>query len=146
MKQTIMIIIAFMLLSTAADAQTYVSGGIYSDATWFKANSPYIVTDNIVVFPNVTLTIEPGVTVKFADGKSIEIRQANLIALGTAFDSITITSNSNNPHLGIYQGIVFTFPYKAKVEYCNFKYASKALNTPGGPGLDSLKHSFFYMN
>jgi hypothetical protein len=44
-------------------AQTPVSGGIYSNTTWSLANSPYVMTGDIVVFPGVTLTIEPGVEV-----------------------------------------------------------------------------------
>src|SRR3982751_3725087 len=99
-------VIAFLLLTCfVLKAQTNVSGGIYSDATWTKANSPYIITDTVVVFPGVTLTIEPGVTLKFADKIRIEIRQANLISEGTRADSITYTSNSSTPTSGIYDGV-----------------------------------------
>jgi len=76
-----------LLISTLiAEAQTLVSGGIYSNTTWTKANSPYLA-DTVVVFPNVTLTIEPGVVVTVRG--NLEIRQATLIAEGTATDSIT---------------------------------------------------------
>jgi len=46
--------------------QTPVSGGIYSTTTWPLSNSPYLMTGNIVVFPGVTLNIEPGVEVRVA--------------------------------------------------------------------------------
>ena len=55
----------FLVFCFSATAQTNVSGGIYANTTWTLANSPYIVTDTVVVFPGVTLTIQPGVTVKF---------------------------------------------------------------------------------
>src|ERR1035438_4422071 len=103
MKKLILLI-AFISLVSFTVAQTNVSGGIYSNTTWTLNNSPYIVTDTVVVFPGVTLTIEAGVTVKFADGMYIEIRQANLIAIGTALDSITFTSNSSSPSPGIWGG------------------------------------------
>src|SRR5438105_3566521 len=74
--------ILFTVLSFAAKSQTNVSGGIYTNTTWTLANSPYIIIDTVVVFPGVTLTIEPGIVVKFANNKRLEIRQASLIAVG----------------------------------------------------------------
>ncbi|MEI6817639.1 MAG: T9SS type A sorting domain-containing protein [Bacteroidota bacterium] len=113
---------------------TNVSGGIYSNTTWTLLNSPYIVTDTIVVFPGVTLTIEPGVVVKFADHKYIEIRQANLIAIGTALDSITFTSNNTTPTPGIWGSGSYNHGgiwlnanpshHTSKFSYCSIKYAT----------------------
>jgi len=53
--------IAILLIAQSGKSQTTVSGGIYSNTTWTLANSPYVITGNIVVFPAATLTIEPGV-------------------------------------------------------------------------------------
>src|SRR5688572_33353621 len=97
--------ILLLFVAVAVNAQTNVSGGIYANATWTKANSPYIVTDTVVVFPGVTLTIEAGVEVRFENDKMLEIRQAKLIAQGTNTDSITFTSNSSSPTPGIWSGI-----------------------------------------
>jgi hypothetical protein len=63
-----------LIFTGSAAAQTTVSGGIFSNTTWTAANSPYIVTGNIVLFPGYVLTIQPGVTVKFSDSTNIEIR------------------------------------------------------------------------
>ena len=89
MKKAIpfMFIILFML-SNKSYSQTNVSGGIYSNTTWTKAKSPYIVTDTVVVFPGVTLTIQPGVTIKFNTKSFIEVREGKVIAIGTKVDSI----------------------------------------------------------
>src|SRR5256885_5067751 len=97
------ILFFFFVHHFSSTAQTNVSGGIFSNTTWTLTNSPYIVVDTVVVFPGVTLTIEPGVTVKFADGMYLEIRQGTFIAAGTATDSITFTSNSASPTMGIYK-------------------------------------------
>ncbi|MES2478534.1 MAG: T9SS type A sorting domain-containing protein [Bacteroidota bacterium] len=90
-----LILLSLILLPIIkSNAQTYVSGGIYSNTTWTKAASPYVLTDTVVVFPGVTLTIEPGATVKFTDTSCIEIREAKITAKGTTTDSIIFTSNS----------------------------------------------------
>jgi PKD repeat protein len=74
-------------------SQTNVSGNISSDTTWKKVNSPYIVTGNVLVDSGVTLTIQPGVIVKFNNGLSLVI-EGELIAQGTVSDSIVFTSNT----------------------------------------------------
>ena len=48
------------LFCLSSNAQTNVSGGIYQNTTWIRANSPYVMTGPVVVFPGATLTIEPG--------------------------------------------------------------------------------------
>src|SRR5260370_42249315 len=95
-KSSLTILFLFSLLSLSSSTNaTNVSGGIYNNTTWTLANSPYIVVDTVAVFPGVTLTIEAGVTVKFADNQSLWIKSnAHLIAIGTITDSITFTSNS----------------------------------------------------
>lgn len=61
---TIFIILIALLFSQTGKSQTQVSGGIYSNTTWTLANSPYLMSGNIVVFPGATLTIQPGVEVR----------------------------------------------------------------------------------
>jgi len=129
----------------ATKAQTNVSGGIYTNTTWSLANSPYIVVDTVVVFPGVILTIQPGVVVKFANNKQIEIRQSTLIANGTLTDSITFTSNAGLPIPGIYSGIYLHNGNFVSLEYCNFYFADKALLGNTNDSL-KIKHSKFESN
>lgn len=94
----------FLLFSIGMHAQTYVSGGIFTNTTWTLSNSPYIVTNTLTLFPGDTLTIEPGVVVKFDSSVIFEVR-GNLRATGTIHDSILFSSSSPNPYRGIWRGI-----------------------------------------
>ncbi|HYV91527.1 MAG TPA: T9SS type A sorting domain-containing protein [Chitinophagales bacterium] len=148
--KTVFIILAILLLSFSSrlNAQTNVSGGIYSNTTWTLANSPYIVVDTVAVFPNVTLTIEPGVTVKFADYKRLEIRQGTLVAEGTSSDSITFTSNSGFPTPGIWPGVFMNGNLPSTFNFCEFRYADKGveLSELGQTDTTFIKNSNFRNN
>lgn len=96
--------VLLFISSQSLSAQTPVSGGIYSNTTWTLANSPYLITGPIVVFPSKTLTIEPGVKIKvqanidLTTGISknyLEIR-GNLVAVGTQNAPIIFTTDSIN--------------------------------------------------
>lgn len=142
----------FILLAVfpfAISGQTNVSGGIYSNTTWTLANSPYIVTDTIVVFPGVSLTIQPGVVVKFNNDMRLEIRQAKLIAIGTSNDSITFTSNSSTPISGIWDAVYLNgVNATIKSYYCNFLYAKLGIYSFATNYEDTIlvKHSNFNFN
>lgn len=78
-------------------ASTLVDTDITQDTTWTQAGSPFIVMASIKVFANVTLTIEPGVVVKFNpifsySNNSIFVL-GKLIANGTTENKIYFTSN-----------------------------------------------------
>jgi len=81
---------------TLAYGDTYVSGNITTDTTWSKANSPYIVTETVQVLPGATLTIEPGVTVKFNIGTGLNVGH-QLIAIGNEQERIIFTTNVQVP-------------------------------------------------
>ncbi len=135
----------FLLFSiTSLHAQTNVSGGIYTNTTWTLANSPYIVVDTVVVFPGVTLTIEPGVVVKFENDKQLEIRQATINAIGTSTDSITFTSNTGTTP-GSYYGIYLHNGQYAGFKYCNFYFAANAIRGNVNDSL-TVRNSNFVSN
>ncbi len=130
-----------------AKAQTNVSGGIYANTTWTKTNSPYIVTDTVVVFPGVILTIEPGVEVRFADNMQLEIRQGSLIAQGTRTDSITFTSNSAGPFPGIWSEVFMNQFVNSSISHCNFFYSRNGIRCNGSPsGNLAVTNSRFSFN
>lgn len=147
MKKLIFVFL-FCAFTNFLSAQTNVSGGIYTNTTWTLANSPYIVIDTVVVFPGVTLAIEPGVTVRFDDNKFLEIRQSNLIAQGTSTDFITFTSNSSSPVPGSWKQIFLNQPVpQLTFKYCNFRYASRAIwLIPSFLDTITIKNSTFSFN
>jgi hypothetical protein len=81
------------------NAQTNVSGFISSNTTWILSGSPYIVTGNMIVSSGVTLTIDPGVVVKFDQDKTIQV-DGEFHAVGMALNRITFTSNKPSPGAG----------------------------------------------
>ena len=83
----------------SAQTPTEVIGIISSDATWTKTNSPYTLTGPVGIAKDVTLTIEPGVTVNLGSFY-LEVN-GTLNAQGTPTDKIVFTSNDqfNRPPL-----------------------------------------------
>jgi hypothetical protein len=79
---------------------TFDGGIVDNDLTLTVDESPYIILDDIVVPPDVTLTIEPGVTVAFADGVSLFV-EGRLLAEGTVGHPITLTRDINTQHWGV---------------------------------------------
>ena len=121
-------ILTFIFCHLKSYAQTNVSGGIFSNTTWTVANSPYIVTDDVVVFASVTLTIEPGVIVKFNDAKGLEIR-GNMQAIGNSSMPIVFTSSSSTPAKGNWEGIKFINNLISTLKYIEISYAKTAIHT-----------------
>lgn len=61
------------------------AGAIMTNTTWTKAGNPYVLTGQVVVFPDATLTIEPGVQIQ--GGETIEVR-GGLFAIGSPTEPI----------------------------------------------------------
>lgn len=88
-------------------AFTEISGLITADTVWSVPNSPYILTDEVRVEDGQTLTINPGVEVKFSSGTNLQI-DGQLLARGDTDNPITFTSNEGTPAQGDWGSIIFT--------------------------------------
>lgn len=86
-------------------AQVFVGGTLTQNTTFAKANNPYIVTQELIVPPGLTLTIEPGTEVKFSSDTRLVVK-GELIARGEVTDSIHFTLNQHFPNQSLWNGVV----------------------------------------
>lgn len=121
--------ILVLTISNYSIAQTVVSGGIYQNTIWTTAGSPYLMTGSMVVFPNATLTIEPGVEVHVTPDYSfntgnlryLEIR-GTLIAIGTDAAPITFkTTDASILGTQTWAGIVIKGSQGGNVQMDRFR-------------------------
>lgn len=81
-------------LTVIVDNMMKIGGMISKDMTLTK-NKSYLVTSNLAIPENVTLTIEPGTIVRFESQVGIS-SVGHLIAIGTPQDKIVFTSRDGN--------------------------------------------------
>ncbi|MDI6792464.1 MAG: Ig-like domain-containing protein [bacterium] len=94
--------------------------------TWTLANSPYVSEDDLIINDSATLTIEPGVVIKFKTGENISLLVKGLLnASGTSSHRITFTSNADTPQACDWRGIVFADQSNdsSVLNYCDILYA-----------------------
>ncbi len=81
MKKLFLIYIISLFSCNVLFAQTFIGGAIYQDLRLSSEDSPFIVTENLIITDTVVLTIEPGVEVLFEEGTAFKSRGA-IIAEG----------------------------------------------------------------
>lgn len=88
----------------------FKGGMVTTSRTLTRACSPYLIEDSIRVEGNATLTIEAGVTMRFARNTELTVGYSDsgkLIAQGTAAEPIVLTSAALTPAGGDWSGINF---------------------------------------
>ena len=147
MKLRLLLSSLILFSATIFQAQTEVGGGIFTNTTWTISESPYKVISDVVIFPDQTLTIEPGVEVLFTAGTKLENRDGNLIAAGKRDSLITFTAvDSTQKWKGIINNnleqdnVVLTF------EYVVIEYAETGIDFGAEYAYQTIIGSFFRNN
>ncbi|MGD8564781.1 MAG: right-handed parallel beta-helix repeat-containing protein [Candidatus Bathyarchaeota archaeon] len=109
---------------------TYVEGIINQDTIWTLVDSPFVLSEDVIVQSNATLTIEPGVEVRFGGDFSLNV-SGKLLADGTS-DRITFTSNRENPEPGDWNAIVFNGVEKSIIKGCFLAHAKNGIVIENG--------------
>jgi hypothetical protein len=93
-------VFVFLILPNFASADTIISSNITTNTIWSKDASPYLINGNIEVEVDTTLTIDPGVVVKFGqdvNGSDYYMWvRGNLVANGLPEDKINFTTANND--------------------------------------------------
>jgi parallel beta-helix repeat protein len=101
-----LLFLSIFLLNTPVSAQLQQGGTITSATTWTIGDSPVTVTDSLTIAEGATLTIDPGVEVRFSS-QTVLIVGGVLIADGSETDPILLTSASASPEPGDWAGVTF---------------------------------------
>ncbi len=139
-----MIFNGMMFFSENVSASTDVSGTINVNTTWTTSNSPYIVTGDVTVVNGTTLTINPGVTVKF-DGLYSLMVNGTLNANGTQSQPINFTSNRSTPARGDWNRVRLHGKNNT-LNYCQISYGSYPLYIMGENTNNSIRNCKIFNN
>jgi len=122
---------------------TYVGGTIAQDTDWTLVDSPFIVSNDITVNLGATLTIEPGVQVRFGDNFSITVN-GRIVADGTDDRMIRFTSNNVNPSTGKWGTILISGTQQSSITNCIIEYGQTGITLDSGSL--SLQNDFVQYN
>jgi len=123
------LVCALVVLVAAApvSADTYVTSHIMTNTTWDLAGSPYIIqgdiNGDIWVDSGSTLTIDPGVIVRFAADVRLEAHNGSAIhAVGTPGNPILFTSDSGTPAPGDWDSFGLNNGASSEFSHCVIEY------------------------
>jgi len=120
-----------------ASSGTEVSGIIWENTTWTLENSPYIITDTIQIPENVTLNIEPGVTVIFSGEGNMFLVHGSVYAHGTPNNKIVFDGGGVTEY---FFSVDYGSPDFFDLEYCQIKNGNKLFQGHGDTKI-VLRHS-----
>jgi parallel beta-helix repeat protein len=125
-----LLLILLLAVSSAFLSAIQVSGN--QSGTWSPDNNPYEIVGDVTVPAGLTLTVQPGVVVH-AMGLYQIIAQGNIIAVGTATDSIYFVSGQANP-TALWDGIrLENTSVQSQFTYCRIDLGDYGINSINSP-------------
>lgn len=122
---------------------TYVEGVITQDTVWTLVNSPFVLSNDVVVNSNATLTVEPGVEVRFGGDFSLTVH-GKMVANGTEQKMISFTSNKLDPAPDDWGTIFVDERNQSSMLYCIVEYSKDGITI--GDGSLILQNSLIFNN
>ncbi len=121
--------------------QSSLGGAVKNDSFLILSNSPYRVTNDLVIDNGATLYVEPGVEIKYDQNRSISVADGGIVAKGNRDYPIVFTASAPSPSPGFYASAV-KLTKKTTVNsafsYCIVKYAETAIDIYyGAPDISS---------
>ena len=113
-----------ILFARPAAADTPIGGSIGADTVLTPAGNPYVVVNGVRVFGGVTLTLQPGVELRFQNDTDLSI-EGTLIAQGTAAYPVTFTAAITPPSPGAWRQVVFQSGAKGRLSNCLVQYVGQ---------------------
>lgn len=129
MKQ-IYLVIASLLIALSVNAQTVIKDSENVSGVWKKSKSPYIIKGEAIVPEGETLTIKPGVVIKFRTGDERDYPKTTvgflrvngtLVAEGKKKKMILFTRDGSDGQWGVVQ--IHTKSKNSIFKYCKIEYA-----------------------
>jgi len=109
------------------------SGVIAQDAVWTSGSTgePYVIASDLTVPAGVTLTLQPGATLKFDNGVALWV-DGTLDVRGDLSALVSFTSSSVSPVKGDWAGIhLGSTSTASSIDYALIEYASTGVSVDG---------------
>jgi hypothetical protein len=119
---------------------------VQNSGTWLNHGVPYVITDNVAIDNDATVTIEAGTTIAMDPDCEFYCGYASpgsIIAIGTPTSPITFTSTSDTvpgfwTEIGFYGNTIST----AQMSYCNVLFGGKTTDNTGAVKVDNCDIKF----
>ncbi len=139
-RPIVLFFLLFFALPVSAQAIT-ISGSLLTNTRWTKAQSPVILTGDLTIEPNITLTIEAGVVIQAKNNQDSQVSGQNTARVELIVKGTLLVNGSNTEatkfscettgSIGCWQGIIVPVGGKATLNYADIRDATNGLENEG---------------